>query len=281
MKKVFSVVTMCSILLMACQTILAASLNDNYIDGGYVYFGRYPQTQIYSIDGLIEGVDYVKKDNKYYKIEPIKWRVMSENNNELLILSEKNLDVGPFDKNSSNSRVSWGNCDLAKWLNSNKSVNSNGKTSSFSSDGFLKAAFTADERDEIIAKPVQYTSFASFPFGHGRNSVGTVENQKVFLLSKDYFGLIIQLNEEFRSLFNTYQKSNIIAENTDFVKSYKEMNKDKYSAFWLIDSLSDTTLLDSFETAFVVNNTGRIGTVWVERNACIRPAITINKLAIQ
>ena len=92
--------------------------------------------------------------------------------------------------------------------------------------------------------------------------------QKIFLLSQD------DLNTESDFGINN---PNINAQNTDFVNSYKVSTINSY---WLRDTLSENTLLDSFETVFCVNSNGKFETRWVERDACVRPDMRINKFVV-
>ena len=76
-------------------------------EDNYIYFGLYPQ----GTNG---------------EIEPIKWRILSEENGEALLLSEYILDAHRFDEESNNYKDS----EIRKWLNNdfyNKAFNDNEK----------------------------------------------------------------------------------------------------------------------------------------------------------
>lgn len=75
-----------------------------------IYFGSYPQSDITG----------EKKD-------PIKWRVLSVNGNDAFLVADKNLDVMWYNQyirrydendNAFDVEVTWENCTLRKWLNS-------------------------------------------------------------------------------------------------------------------------------------------------------------------
>ena len=89
----------------------------------YVYFGRYPQSQVtgqdlddsivnanYNINGdaVVDGVKYRRVQNgdtKYYRYEPIKWRVMENDGTSLWLIADQTLfetsrDYGSYVKYS-------------------------------------------------------------------------------------------------------------------------------------------------------------------------------------
>lgn len=77
-----------------------------------------------------------KADQKDAK-QPIKWRVLSVNGDDMYLLSEKNLDAQQYsdkEQNESGIRVEWQDSSLNQWLN----------------ESFLKTAFSDDEQAAII-----------------------------------------------------------------------------------------------------------------------------------
>ncbi len=131
-------------------------------DGDYIYFGLYPQTvkaesvtvsDTANKDGYYEGNDgelYAKvvaypcdfyypiectfSDNTvvrlgntyYFKLETIKWRILSEKDGVALILCDSIIYNKVYDADSNNYK----NSDIRAWLN----------------DDFINTAFSADER---------------------------------------------------------------------------------------------------------------------------------------
>ena len=81
------------------------------------------------------------QDIKEIKREPIKWRILSvnEDGKEAFVMSDKLLDVKAF--NETLKDVTWENCTLRAWLNDTES-------------GFIKEAFTKDEQSVIKTKRV-------------------------------------------------------------------------------------------------------------------------------
>ena len=132
-----------------------------YIQDGFLYFGSYPQTikdanvNIISNEkdenGYYTGSDGEKYallkanpwdsytfsngekiiENKeyYFKVEPIKWKILEDKNGKVFIFSELILDVHKFDDNSNDYAAS----SIRSWLNSD----------------FYNKAFT-DKQKELI-----------------------------------------------------------------------------------------------------------------------------------
>lgn len=171
-KKVFALILITfyiftfSVMLSSCS-IIDKSLYT--IEGNYVYFGSYPQSRkeagidisnITNSQGYylgadksfyarIQGLDMkpnvligyneilsqfpsMSSGNYYYKIEPIKWRILERQENKLLLLSEVILDSHNFDWDSNNYEQS----DIRVWLN----------------DEFYNSAFTEKEQALICTK---------------------------------------------------------------------------------------------------------------------------------
>ena len=113
-------------------------------DGNYIKFGSYPQSEKEESvtisggadsNGYYKGSDgekYEKVNDKYYKVEPLMWRILTmRENNEALIFCETIIDQSIFDDNSSNYAESV----LRSFLN----------------NGFYNKAFNAAEK-KIISK---------------------------------------------------------------------------------------------------------------------------------
>ena len=118
-------------------------------DGNYIYFGEYPQTlkandvEISNVcdnrgyylgsDGFYyakvvanhnhrwgsygsfsNGDSIIKGNTYYFKVEPIRWRILTESNCELFILCDSIIDCHVYDEgNNNNYELS----DIRKWLN--------------------------------------------------------------------------------------------------------------------------------------------------------------------
>ncbi len=153
--------------------------------GKYVLFGSWPQLLKESNvtidenwvdeDGYYIGSDlerYVKKSSSYYKVEPIKWRILKEENGEAFLLCENALTHVKYSEYSTNKTLSDGSeitpnnyeySYVREWLNGYWRCKA---------DGFLPTAFTSEEQKVILETEVD-------------NSLGYANNtfDKVFLLS--------------------------------------------------------------------------------------------------
>ena len=134
-----------------------------------VFFGRYPQTRD------PEG-DYTDPDTGIkYKTEPIKWRVLSNENNQLLLITDKSIDCVPFDT----ANVSfWQNSSLRAWLNKMDSNVGDPEP------GFAYSAFNQDEQDALIETDT--TSYRSTTDNQSKEKAAdtTVTSDKVFVPGK-------------------------------------------------------------------------------------------------
>lgn len=147
------------------RVLLCLSLLVNFIEFAYIYykwdserdyldlktvgeiveFGTYPQTK--SDDG-----------DSYKSSETIRWKVIKNGRGQMLLLSERCLDVHEY---TSTSSFSWKDSSLRKWLNSEKQNNT-------SPPEFYGNAFS-DAQKEIIVYD-----------GHTQTGV----KDKVFILSE-------------------------------------------------------------------------------------------------
>lgn len=135
--------------------------------GDYLYFGEYPQT-LKAIDVTVSGTTdsrgyYLGSDNCYYakvaakpyqagyklsdgtttvksnsvyyfKVEPIKWRIVSKNGSEAVLICESAIDAKRFDDDLNNYEAS----EIRAWLNGE----------------FVKLAFSESEISSVLDSEV-------------------------------------------------------------------------------------------------------------------------------
>ncbi|MCR5660966.1 MAG: DUF6273 domain-containing protein [bacterium] len=140
--------------------VLASDLpEDNHLNSRvtFIQFGRYPK-------------------NNGGTPEPIEWQMLENDGKTVLLFARYGLDCKPFHNEKANTN--WRDCDLRKWLNSDKS------------DGFLGHAFNADEQSRIIDSVIN-TNFNTIVDSSITRGCGETCD-KVFCLSIDeayqYFG---------------------------------------------------------------------------------------------
>jgi len=133
--------------------------------GDIVTFGQYEQ------DGDTENGN-----------EPISWRVLEVKDGKVLVISEKTLDVLPFNKTPTS--ITWEKSTIRSWLNGyDASYNAAGMVYS---SNFIDTAFTPAEKAKIAASEVPADKNPN-----SRTDAGGQTTDQVFLLS------IAELNKYF------------------------------------------------------------------------------------
>ena len=166
-------------------------------DGNYIYFGEYPQSlkdndveisnvrdnrgyylgsdgfyyakvvanhnhRWDSYDSFSNGEAIVKGNTYYFRVEPIRWRILTEINGELFILCDSIIDCHVYDEgNNNNYELS----DIRKWLNNT----------------FYSTAFETLQAELI--KTTNVDNSLSSTGDKNNSNVCNNTNDKVFLLS--------------------------------------------------------------------------------------------------
>ncbi len=114
---------------------------------------------------------------RYFRYEPIKWRVLDVNGNDALLVADKALDDQKYNTTSAN--VTWETCTMRSWLNAyDSSCNSYGRD--YSKLNFINYAFTSSERGAIKTTEVVNDDNISYGTEGGNNT-----SDKIFLLSEN------------------------------------------------------------------------------------------------
>lgn len=207
---------------------------------GGIWFGKYNQ----SSDG-----------NNGFKEEPIKWRVLENEDGLLFLLSDKNLDVMKY--HESFIDMTWENCSMREWLNNNDNE----------SDGFIKNAFGIKEQASITATEVQNENNSEFSTQGGNNTT-----DKIFLLS----------NNEAKNTNYGFSNSNTYSDtrkstDTDYAISRGLQNNTNLHAYWWTRSPGkDQNLACQVNTDGTIDNTG----ARLDRNYGVRPALNVDLEAV-
>lgn len=200
----------------------ASGIDGTQVDS--VYYGTYLQ----SSDGTALG----------YNDDPIKWRVLSNNSEQLFVLADQNLDSKPY--YSSQTDVTWAESTLREWLNST------------AEGDFIAEAFDKIER-EAIADTTVVTADNGYVDAvvnaepknvhiHGEVEGGPVEGgedttDKVFLLSieeasnGDYFPSVTGDDET-----SDEGNQSRIATNTAYTASKRETSPAGEADIWRLRS---------------------------------------------
>lgn len=213
-----------------------------------------------------EDDEYKKvKHQGYFKVEPIKWRVLSVDGEDALLMADSSLDVRCFnetywvDKNKNekveeDEIVTWKDSSLRSWLN----------------DEFYQKAFSDEEKKSVLestntnegtdSKEETYNNRFSFPDG------GTTQD-KVFIPSRTEMK-----NADYGMPDNKIGNVNRGSNCTDYAKT--KLNYESESTYWWLRS-PQAYFVDSgdFDYAIMMD--------WdeyptVDDNWGIRPAIHLN-----
>lgn len=203
-----------------------------------IYFGSYWQNDTNS-DGVAD-----QNDDK----EPIKWRVLSVNGNDALLLAEQGLDCQPY--NTEHAKITWENCTLRTWLNKE----------------FYNTAFTSAEREAIKTTLVKNYGYNDYGTNGGNNT-----NDKIYLLSTDE-----ATNEIYGFSADKSVSDTRIIKNTAYAKergaSDISLDNGTNGDWWL-----RTPGIFRNEAASVRNNTGPISSSDVDYNLfSVRPVMHID-----
>ena len=196
------------------------------ISGGQadnVYFGTYRQ----SSDG--SGV---------YNTDPIKWRVLSNADGRLFLLSDQNLDV--FQYHTEEEIVTWETSTMRSWLNGYGASSNSGGSSGidYTEDNFLDAAFSAKEQNAIVETAVVNNDNKDEDYGTNGDG-GNDTPDRIFLLS------LVETSNR-----NYFPRYNYISTNTAYVagggKLGKSMNGAGEPDWWWLRSPGDSNLKAAF-----------------------------------
>lgn len=244
-----------------------------------MYFGSYPQeeytpkqpptnpvsetvyedsdgTKMVYKEGIIERYDEQTDSynempySKYFKIEPIKWRVLSIRGNVALLLADRNLDCRAYLSQES-SYATWERSGLRRWLN----------------QSFCDKAFTDLEKESIIGTEV-YTEYFDGSDGN------TKTKDDLFLLSIDDM-----CNNQYGFISDSKCKSKSrVAKNTSYAKYCgawtRNDGEEADAGWWWLRSLGNNCC-----KVQEVNDDGAISMSGAYREAAsyaVRPALCVS-----
>ena len=189
--------------------------------------------------------------------EPVKWRVLSNSDGKLFLLSDQNLDVKPY--NSSSTSITWEKSTIRSWLNGYEASENNSGTD-YSSNNFIDAAFSSDEQVAIADTYVYNKNNPSYSTSGGENTT-----DQIFLLSIEEAN-----NSSYFPNGNDSRKST----NTAYVASYSGMLGAGEADYWWLRSPGEDDDYAAFvdDGGVVYNN----GYIVVHTNTAVRPAFHLN-----
>lgn len=189
--------------------------------------------------------------------EPVKWRVLSNSDGKLFLLSDQNLDVKPY--NSSSTGITWEKSTIRSWLNGYAASENNSGTD-YSSNNFIDAAFSSDEQVAIADTYVYNKNDPSYSTSGGEDTT-----DQIFLLS---------IEEANNSSYFPNGSNSRKSTNTAYVASYSGMlGAGKADYWWLRSPGEDDDCAAFVDDGGVVYNNGYIV---VHTNTAVRPAFNLN-----
>ena len=240
-------------------------------------------------DTVVDGVKY-KRLNKadtnssggwgnvtvrYFKYEPIKWRVLNVNENDVLLMADKGLDSKCY--HESNASVTWETCTMRSWLNGYDNSSDEIKSS------FANSAFTSDEQSAIKITEVVNEDSIKFGTAGGNNT-----SDKVFLLSEnEVYNSDTACSYGFLKNCDTYDEGRR-CKNSAFAKAMGVESSTSSSyigncKWWLRSPGDDTTFADFlwFCHSAYVDNDGSVrdegyGIRVDNYNLAVRPALHLD-----
>lgn len=153
------------------STGAAIRTDASHIEGGQassVYFGNYLQSS---------------NGNGGFNNDPIKWRVLSNADGKLLLLSDQNLDARAYYPLFGD--ITWEKSTIRSWLNG-YGASENGYGTDYNADNFIDAAFSGGEQGAIAQTHVyNATQSDGVTVANPRYGIpgGNDTTDKVFLLS--------------------------------------------------------------------------------------------------
>lgn len=169
-----------------------------------VAFGSYPQTEILEKGNaqngseadpvlfhklqtsdwngnelVLDGKRYKRVNNRFFRFDPIIWRVLEVTEDSALLLTAQVLDCFPYYHELTD--VHWDQSEIRSWLNGlSKEENLSGTDYSGEGDSFWSTAFSANERLSVMKSYVRNSDNHYFGTSCGPDTV-----DRVFLLSEN------------------------------------------------------------------------------------------------
>ena len=113
----------------------------------------------------------------YFRIQPIRWRVLDIQENRMLLLADRIPDSIPF--HAADEEIAWDGSTLRSWLNG-YDAKANKQGIDYTGAGFIDRAFTAEEREAIIPVRCENAANRSYHTTSGKDT-----EDYLFILSND------------------------------------------------------------------------------------------------
>ncbi|MCH5251752.1 MAG: fibronectin type III domain-containing protein [Lachnospiraceae bacterium] len=251
---------------------------DGKITWDCIYFGNYwqseyvPQSenQAEQDEGDVECTDtdgtryFRREDGSCYKYEPIKWRVLSvnEDGTDAFLMADKCLDARPYHTTYS-EEVTWETCSLRTWLNGT----------------FSDTAFTQGEQEAIVETEIDNIRN---PYYEGDLDVsaenGASTRDNIYLLSLDEitersYGFVHNYNPSENKFSATETRA---ADGTDFAKSCENGIISEAYLLRTLGAIKGYVLSTDNISEGAISVTGLFGTQVHDKGHGIRPVLHLD-----
>jgi hypothetical protein len=166
-----------------------------------VTFGRYPQTEITEAPGqeygaetnpdlfrrleavaettgdevLLDDIRYLRLNGRWFRYDPIVWRVLEVSDGTALLMADRCLDCVPW--HAEYADIFWEGSGIRGWLNGTKTGS---EAMPYGERSFIETAFTEEELRAITVSAVSNPN--NYYFG---TACGSGTRDRVFLLSEE------------------------------------------------------------------------------------------------
>lgn len=206
-------------------------------------------------DSIYFGTYYQSNDSTK---EPVKWRVLSSDGDQLFLLSDQNLDV--FQYHTERENVTWETSAIRSWLNG---YGASGSVTDYTGDNFLAAAFSA--REQRVVAPTTVVNDENTDYG---TDGGNDTTDRIFLLS---------LTETYNRTYFP-RGTNLRSTNTAYVAGGGKLGRGMNGAnepdrYWL-----RSPGFEHWQAAFMEDDGSQIadGNPVNDRATAVRPAFNLN-----
>lgn len=178
-----------------------------------------------------------------YKKLPITWQILKKEDDRMLVLSQKILDLQPFHREEQSLR--WEDCGLRQWLNTD----------------FWKAAFTAEEQQLICQPETNDDPLGEFLWQmFDMETATSVISDRVFLLSQ-------------ADIMNCFPGEDSFFPGAEAEESENVQNMGSYDQCWWLRSS-----MKNWAAAMIVSPCASIGVSMIrkENRQGVRPAMWVN-----
>ena len=254
-----------------------------------VWFGSYPQTEVKSHDSvyallqsttgwdvnndiIINGTKYRKVRNdgttyRYFRYEPVKWRVLETDGSTAMLLSDVALDVQMHNTECRNT--TWETSTIRSWLNG-YGAGDNQQSTDYSSRNFIDSAFITAEQSAIVT-----TDVANDDNIYWETEGGNDTTDKIFLLSEKEVYTETAAVHGFVSDCSTITDDEArMCNSSDYAKAKGLWSDYKGHCRWWLRSPGD-----SGDNAVKVGNSGSVGSSGLnvdDVNTGVRVALNLN-----